>query len=100
VLKQYELFFMDASYGSENGGIGMVEKHLMEYLDYNMNPESDLRLFGESTLLGLRCPYLEIEAASFASDENGLGAYAEHRARVDLDYAKPGEKVFIDMGGE
>lgn len=33
-------------------------------------------------------------------DENGLGAYAEHRARVDLDYAKPGEKVFIDMGGE
>ena len=72
VLKQYELFFMDASYGSENGGIGMVEKHLMEYLDYNMNPESDLRLFGESTLLGLRCPYLEIEAASFASDENGL----------------------------
>ena len=34
------------------------------------------------------------------SDENGLGAYAEHRARVDLDYAKPGEKVFIDMGGE
>lgn len=33
-------------------------------------------------------------------DETGLGAYAEHRARVDLDYARPGEKVFIDMGGE
>ena len=26
VLNQYELFFMDASYGSENGGISMVEK--------------------------------------------------------------------------
>lgn len=33
-------------------------------------------------------------------DESDLGAYAEHRARADLDYAKPGEKVFIDMGGE
>ena len=29
VLNQYELFFMDASYGSENGGISMVEKQLI-----------------------------------------------------------------------
>lgn len=33
-------------------------------------------------------------------DENGLADYAERRARLDLGYAKPGEKVFIDMGGE
>lgn len=72
VLNQYDLFFIDASYGSGNGGIGMVEKHLTEYMNYNMNPEKDLLLFGESTLLGLRCPYLEIEEASFASDENCL----------------------------
>ena len=33
-------------------------------------------------------------------EENGLADYAERRARLDLGYAKPGEKVFIDMGGE
>ncbi|MDE6911714.1 MAG: hypothetical protein K2P44_14795 [Lachnospiraceae bacterium] len=70
VLNQYELFFIDTSYGGVNGGIGMTESHLAEYMDYNMNPDKDLMLFGESTLLGLCCPYLEIEEASYASDED------------------------------
>lgn len=48
----------------------MTESHLAEYMDYNMNPDKDLMLFGESTLLGLCCPYLEIEEASYASDED------------------------------
>lgn len=32
--------------------------------------------------------------------EDGLAEYAERRAREDLDFAKPNEKVFVDMGGE
>lgn len=70
LLEQYRLFFIDSSYGGKNGGTGMVEKQLSDYLSYNMNPEEDLLLFGEHTLLKIRNPYLEISEVSYASDEH------------------------------
>ena len=39
----------------------------------------------------------ELRAAM--NDEEGLRRYAEKRAREDLDYVRPNERVFID-GGE
>ncbi len=30
---------------------------------------------------------------------DGLKEYAEKKAREDLDYAKPGERIFVDVGG-
>lgn len=32
-------------------------------------------------------------------NEEGLEEYAEQKARTDLDYAKPGEHIFVDVGG-
>lgn len=69
VLNQYELFFVDSSYGSSNGGTGMVEKHLSDYMSYNMTPDRDLLMPGEYTLLKLCNPYLEISEISYASDD-------------------------------
>lgn len=40
------------------------------------------------------------ELRASMNDEEGMRRYAERRAREDLDYAKPGEKVFFDAGGE
>ena len=70
LLEQYELFYVDSSYGGVNGGIGMVEKHLSDYMEYNLNPEKDLHLLGQTTLLKLINPYLEIAEVSCASDDN------------------------------
>ena len=28
-----------------------------------------------------------------------MAEYAERKARSELDYAKPGERVFVDVGG-
>ena len=67
LLEQYELFYVDSSYGGVNGGIGMVEKHLSDYMEYNLNPEKDLHLLGQTTLLKLINPYLEIAEVSCAS---------------------------------
>ncbi len=39
------------------------------------------------------------EAVGSLEDEDGLERYAEEEARKDLDYAKPGERVFVDVGG-
>lgn len=70
LLEQYGVFFIDSSYGGTTGGTGMVEKHLSQYMSYNMNPEQDLLLSGETTFLKLCNPYLEIAEVSCASDEN------------------------------
>lgn len=32
-------------------------------------------------------------------NEDGLKKYAEQKARDDLGYAKPGERIFVDVGG-
>lgn len=36
---------------------------------------------------------------SSLENEDGLKNYAEKKAREDLDYAKPGERIFVDVGG-
>lgn len=33
------------------------------------------------------------------SGEKGRAEYAERKAREDLGYAKPGERIFVDVGG-
>lgn len=70
LLNRYGVFFIDSSYGGSNGGVGMVETHLSDYMSYNMNPETDMVMPGEKTLLKLTNPYLEISEVSYAGDDN------------------------------
>lgn len=70
ILNRYELFFIDSSYGTANGGVGMVESRLSDYMSYNMNPEKDMPMPVQKTLLKLQNPYLETEEAACASDDN------------------------------
>lgn len=70
LLDQYELFFVDSSYGGINGGVGMVEKHLSDYMSYNMTPDRGLVMPLGHNLLKLENPYLEILEVSCASDDH------------------------------
>lgn len=72
LLSQYELFFIDSSYGSINAGTGLVEMHLSDYMSYNMMPDKELAMPYEHNLLKLTNPYLEISEVSFASDDQGM----------------------------
>lgn len=69
ILDQYDLFFVDSSYGSVNGGTGMVERRLADYMSYNMTPDKGLVMPFEHNLLRLENPYLEISEVSCASDD-------------------------------
>ena len=71
ILNQYELFFIDSSYGRESGGIGRTQAHLSGYIEKNIDPDKDVGAFGGITYLRLTNPYLEIAEASFASDDKG-----------------------------
>ncbi len=39
------------------------------------------------------------KTVSSLENDNGLKEYAERKAREDLDYAKPEERIFVDVGG-
>lgn len=39
------------------------------------------------------------ELENSLKNNGGLKEYAEKQARRDLDYAKPGERIFVDVGG-
>jgi len=70
LLEQYDLFFVDSSYGGTNGGVGMVERHLSDYMSYNMTPDKELVMPLAYNLLKLENPYLEISEVSCASDDH------------------------------
>ena len=69
ILNQYDLFFVDSSYGGASGGIGMVEGRLSDYMSYNMTPDKGLVMPLEYNLLKLQNPYLEISEVSCAGDD-------------------------------
>ena len=39
------------------------------------------------------------EIQNSLENSGGMAEYAERKARSELDYAKPGERVFVDVGG-
>ena len=38
------------------------------------------------------------EIQNSLENNSGVAEYAERKARSELDYAKPGERVFVDVG--
>ena len=83
LFSQYGLLFMDDSYGTKKGSLSKVEKHLSEYMSYNLNPEKGLMVAPGSNWIGLENIYLEIEEAALATDDAG----AVWKAQA-VDYVK------------
>lgn len=90
LFSQYGLLFIDDSYGTKKGSISKIEKHLQEYMSYNMNPEKGLAIEPGSNWIHLKNTYLEMEEAAFATDDSG----AVWKAQA-IDYMK--SKYGIDI---
>lgn len=88
ILNQYELFFIDSSYGAESGGISKVEMHLSNYLGKNIDADKDVGVFGGTTYLRLTNPYLEVREVSFAGDNYGEVWKAQAVAYMKAVYGK------------
>lgn len=69
ILNQYELFFLDTSYGEADGGLGSTQEHLLDYMEYNMTPKKEMNM-GGCSLLTLENVQLNINEVSFATDDN------------------------------
>ncbi len=69
MLKQYDLFFIDSSYGQGQGSIENVEAHLKGYLEDNFQTQTSAGLV--KNLLSMYTEEVEIGDYALATDEKG-----------------------------
>lgn len=71
LLKQYDLLFVDTSYGGSHPEIANTEAHLRRYTQKNCHPGEGKNLFGGRDFLAMDMGMVEIPEYSIASDERG-----------------------------
>lgn len=71
LLEQYDLLFVDMSYGGSRAEIGNTEAHLKNYIQRNLQPESGGGYGGVRDFLAMEAGKTAIVRYSVASDEEG-----------------------------
>lgn len=72
LLEQYDLLFVDMSYGGTYADIGNTEEHLRNYMQKNLRPESNRKGFGIfRDFLAMDAGRVRIGEYSVASDDKG-----------------------------
>lgn len=71
LLSQYDLFFIDMSYGNETPSYGNTEEHIRNYMNMNFRPFEVFRIPVGKDLTGLNAQQVEILQASVATDASG-----------------------------
>lgn len=68
LLNDYDLFYIDTTYGTKQGSYEFTEQRLLKYMQYNLEPQKDLILPGFRDFLGLSANAAVTKKASLASD--------------------------------
>ena len=71
MLRQYELFFIDTSYGTKDPSYHRTEEHIFSYMEKNLRPEETFRVPFARDLTGLTTDSVELLQAGVATDEGG-----------------------------
>ena len=72
LLEQYDLLFVDMSYGGAYADIGNTEEHLRNYMQKNLRPEAEQLRFGNiRDFLAMDVGKVHIGQYSIASDDGG-----------------------------
>ena len=71
LLRQYDLLFVDTSYGGSHPEIANTEAHLRRYAQKNCRPEKGGVMSGGRDFLAMDMGMVEIPEYSLAPDENG-----------------------------
>ncbi len=71
LLKDYDLLFIDTTYGTNKADIAATEEHLKNYIRYNGRPAKGILSLGLDEMLSLNVEKAELTLYSFASDQGG-----------------------------
>ncbi len=71
LFSQYDLLFIDTSYGTAQPGLSNTQEHIRAYMDANLNPYSGAVAFRAKDWMKLKTENVAILRAAAASDEDG-----------------------------
>jgi hypothetical protein len=71
LLEQYDLLFVDTSYGSASPDISNTETHLKNYIQKNFQTDGRSGVFGMKDFLAMYTDSVSIDQYSIASDDGG-----------------------------
>lgn len=71
LLEQYDLLFVDSSYGRGTPAIANTEDHLKNYIRSNLTQDNAVQAFFIKDFLGMNLGNADITECSIASDQNG-----------------------------
>ena len=71
LLEQYDLFFIDTSYGEGIPDIKRTEEHLQYYMNENFHKRGIQAIIGFRDLTNLNCDNVEFEKYMYATDNQG-----------------------------
>ncbi len=71
LLEQYDLLFVDMSYGGGQADISNTEAHLRSYIQNNLQTDQHGRFWGARDFLAMHTEQVMIDRYSIASDEQG-----------------------------
>ena len=69
--EQYELFFIDMSYGGTSPAFSNTEEHIRNYMNMNFRPYELFEIPVGKDLTGLSADGVDLQHAAIASDEKG-----------------------------
>lgn len=73
LLEQYELFYVDTSYGTETPAYANTEAHIRDYMEHNFSLKGVDTIWNYRDILKLSAGEVSLLAAAVATDENGIG---------------------------
>lgn len=92
LLNQYDLFYIDTSYGMKTAGLEDTQAHLLEAMSYNVTPQKGVTGFAGRDLLAMEAEGAAILSVSTAADENCLGmksqAVSFMKDKIGIRFAK------------
>lgn len=72
LLSQYDLFFIDTSYGESYGSVYQTAEHLKDYMSYHFKPSTNEHFeFLYKDFYDVTVNNIEVEEAAFATDDAG-----------------------------
>lgn len=92
LLEQYELFYVDTSYGTPNAAYANTESHLREYMEHNYSLADVNTVLSFKDILKLSTEEVSLLSAAVATDECGIGlkkqAISYEKDKVGLSFVE------------
>ncbi|MDO4333360.1 MAG: DUF5702 domain-containing protein [Eubacteriales bacterium] len=100
MLKQYELFFIDTSYGTGDPSFHRTEDHIRDYMEKNLRPREEFSIPLAKDITGLYTDEVRLLQAGLATDEDGevlkyhVVQYMKDQSGLSL------AEAILDRGGQ